>query len=67
MQCREDDFSNFHSAIEWHDLRPPTERATDELKPLAFFVLSIVDNWVLAASIEAICKSPIELELGVQF
>src|ERR1700733_8088476 len=67
MQFREDDFSNFHSAIEWSDLHPPTEHATDELKPLAFFVLSVVDNWALAASIEAICESPIELELGVQF
>lgn len=34
MQSYEDEFSNFQSAIEWPDFRPPTEHATDDLKPL---------------------------------
>jgi very-short-patch-repair endonuclease len=62
-----DDFSNFQSAIEWPDLCPPTEHATGELKPLCSFLPSLVDNWMLAASIEGVCESPIEVELGVQF
>jgi very-short-patch-repair endonuclease len=67
MQRREDDFSNFQSAIEWPDLRPPTESATGDLKPLCSFLPSLVDSWVLAASIESDCESPIEVELGTQF
>lgn len=62
-----DDFLNFQSAIEWPDMRPPIEEATDELKPLYTFLASAVDKWVLAGSLERVCESPIEVELGVQF
>jgi very-short-patch-repair endonuclease len=62
-----DDFSNFQSAIEWPDLRPPTEHATDELKPLYSFLPTLFDKWSLALGIADVCESPIEVDLGVQF
>jgi very-short-patch-repair endonuclease len=61
-----DDFSNFQSAIEWPDLHPPTEYATDELKPLYAFLPALFDKWVLAGSIADVCESPIEIDLGVR-
>jgi very-short-patch-repair endonuclease len=67
MQRYEDDFSNFRSAIEWPDLRPPTEFATDDLKPLFSFLPPLVDKLALAVGIAPDCESPIEVELGVQF
>jgi len=67
MQHYEDNFSNFQSAIEWADLRPPTEHATGDLKPLHSFLPSLFDNWLMAANIEPDCESPIEAELGAQF
>lgn len=62
-----DDLSNFQSVIEGLDLRPPSEYATGELKPLCSFLPALFDKWVLAGSIADVCESPIEIELGVQF
>jgi very-short-patch-repair endonuclease len=67
MGTYEADFSNFQSAIEWPDLRPPEEEATDVPKPLCAFLPALLDNWALAATIESVCESPIEVELGTQF
>jgi hypothetical protein len=63
----QDDFLNFQSAVEWPDLRPANEHATDELRPLYSFLPSVFDKLVLAGRLEEICESPIEVELGVQF
>lgn len=62
-----DDFSNFQSAIERLDMLPPTEYATDELKPLYTFLPSLFDKWALAGTIADVCESPIEVDLGVMF
>jgi very-short-patch-repair endonuclease len=61
------DFSNFQSAIERLDMLPPTEYATDELKPLYTFLPSLFDKWALAGTIADVCESPIEVDLGVMF
>jgi very-short-patch-repair endonuclease len=67
VTTRQDDFSNFQSTIEGPELRRPTEEVTGELKPLFSFLPSVMENWTLAGSLEYICESPIEIELGVQF
>jgi very-short-patch-repair endonuclease len=67
MGTYEDEFSNFQSAIEWPELRPLEEVATDIPKPLYTFLPALMDNWSLAATIEPDCESPIEVELGAQF
>jgi very-short-patch-repair endonuclease len=66
MGTYEDELSNFQSAIEWPDLRPPEEEATDVPKPLYSFLPALLDNWALAATIESDCESPIEVEFGTQ-
>jgi hypothetical protein len=66
MQCFEDEYSDFQSAIEWPDLRPPTEEATGNFRPIFSFVPDLVDNWAAAATIAPNCESPIEIELGAR-
>jgi hypothetical protein len=48
-------------------LRPLEEEATDIPKPLCAFLPALLDNWALAATIESVCESPIEVELGTLF
>jgi very-short-patch-repair endonuclease len=60
------DFSNFRSAIEWPEMRPVSEEATGEMKPLSAFTASAIDSMALAFAIAPSCESPIEIELGAQ-
>jgi very-short-patch-repair endonuclease len=63
---RDDDFSNFRSAIEWPDMRPKVEEATGELKPISSIMAELAEIWASAATIAPKCESPIEVDLGAR-
>jgi hypothetical protein len=63
---RHDEFSNFRSAIEWPEMRPPREEATGELRPISSSVISTVEILSSAVTIAPDCESPIEVDLGAR-
>jgi hypothetical protein len=60
-----DEFSNFRSAIEWPDMRPPEEHATANLEPIGASIP--IDVWEAAVELAPACDdSPIEVEFGAR-
>jgi very-short-patch-repair endonuclease len=60
-----DEFSNFRSAIEWPDMRPPEEHATANLVELGTSIP--IDVWAAAIELAPRCDdSPIEVDFGAR-
>jgi hypothetical protein len=62
----DDPFSNFKSAIEWPDMRPPNEEATGGFVPLSHGFRAMLETCAYATTIAADCESEIEIDLGGQ-
>jgi very-short-patch-repair endonuclease len=63
---RQDELSTFRSAIEWPDMRPESEEATGEFRPISASVMSVVEILASAVTIAPDCESPIEVDLGAR-
>jgi very-short-patch-repair endonuclease len=61
-----DDLSNFRSAIEWPEMRPPTEEVTGDFKWLGEFLPAVLEFVGSAYILAPECESPIEVELGAR-
>jgi very-short-patch-repair endonuclease len=61
-----DEFSTFRSAIEWPDMRPPSEVPTGEFMPLSVGLARTLDTIAIAHALAPKCESPIEVDFGTR-
>jgi very-short-patch-repair endonuclease len=60
----EEEFSDYQPAKEWPGTWRPREEEQGDFKPISEIVQRLFEVWAAAATIEPICESPIEIELG---